>query len=87
MKSIEIFLKIKKKKNVDVVANDTRIFANMKTKGWLNIEKIIFKCKNVSRNSSSNHFLTLLRPHQSCASRRIIKFVLTVNFFLNSIIF
>ena len=47
VKGIKIFLK--KKKNM--VANNIKIFPIMKNKGWLCIEKIIFKCRKMPRNN------------------------------------
>ena len=40
---IKIFPKEKKKKRVNIVANDIKIFPNMTNKGCLSIEKIILK--------------------------------------------
>ena len=38
-KGVKIFQKKKKTKSQTVVANNSKIFCNMKNKGWLSIEK------------------------------------------------
>ena len=40
----EISLKKRKTKNVNMVANDIKIFLKMKNKGLLNMETVIIEC-------------------------------------------
>ena len=47
VRDIKFSPKKKKKKGVNTAANDIKIFLNMASKGWLNIEKSIMKYKEV----------------------------------------
>ena len=52
MKGIEVFPKYKKKKSINIVAIDVKIFSKIKNKGCLSTEKSCFKMwKNISQDS------------------------------------
>ena len=48
---MNIFLKKKKKKSNNMLANDIKIFLNMKNKGCLSKEKITTKCGKTLHNN------------------------------------
>ena len=56
LRDIKIFLKKKKKKIDNMVANAPKIFQKMKKINWLSIEQNIIKCEK-------KHFITIIRKH------------------------